>query len=803
MKINKIFLASIFILAIITLGAVSATDELTAYNDDSLSTADEIDLQAAADDAAVSEDGEDEYVTIYSIDGDEILSGDEHSIWVWGNTEENFTVQNFNFTIDDNDYKFTYDSENDELVFNTSGLSIGTHDYAVNFLGKGKYVPTFSSGSFEIIKYDLNFPEIVVYGSSGMPSVWIVTPLSDVDSTLTVLIGDETLSKKIEEDDAHGSAVISLYDFNMTEGKHNMTIKLNDEVIANQEILAVLEISVPDVFMVYGDEEFNIGEIKGLDISEITVNINGISYPIYIDEKEGNTLLHVTDVYGLNPGVYDIQLEYTGDRFSYSVFNGTLEIKPVLSAPYIVEGNPETDVFRLVLPDGVKGNLLIYVKKSSEEWPTTMNGWNKLFPYANVTLGGETIIPIENLSYGMYDYEWRTEGYEGPKFIADSSFFTVNPNITLPTEQVMFGENATISIDLPNRNGTLTLAPRGKDSAYISEVPLVNGKATINIPNLKVGINRFTVFLDLDAGEYDFEYYSWYVDVSVKPNLTLPTGKVGLGDKLYVTVDLPGYNGTLTVTEAVKEGVGGQADLVDGKASVLIPKLDRLGNLTYAVGLYLSHYDQFENVVSDLYIYEGTLEVVYPYTIVVTPMFTRYDSGNAFTVTVVDADNNTVKGVQLMLKVYTGKTFKKYFITTNDEGVASFDIASTLDIGIHDVAVSSTNQNFTAKKVYTTIQVAKAKTIVNAPAVTVKFKKSDYFKVKIKNKATRKPVAKVKIKLRIFTGSKYKTFTVKTSKYGNAVFNTKDLSIGKHKVVIYTIDGRYKIGAKSVIYVKK
>ena len=87
--------------------------------------------------------------------------------------------------------------------------------------------------------------------------------------------------------------------------------------------------------------------------------------------------------------------------------------------------------------------------------------------------------------------------------------------------------------------------------------------------------------------------------------------------------------------------------------------------------------------------------------------------------------------------------------------------------------------------------------------MTVQFKKSDYFKVKIKNKATRKPVAKVKIKLRIFTGNKYQTFTVKTSKYGNAVFDTKDLSIGKHKVVIFTYDGRYKIGAKSVIYVKR
>ena len=218
-----------------------------------------------------------------------------------------------------------------------------------------------------------------------------------------------------------------------------------------------------------------------------------------------------------------------------------------------------------------------------------------------------------------------------------------------------------------------------------------------------------------------------------------------------------------------------------------------------AVNAGTSTYASLKNVLSVMKA-KSAVETI----VTANALFTRYDSGNAFTVTVVDANNNPVKGLELMLKVYTGKTSKKYFVTTNDEGVASFDLASNLDIGIHDVAVSSPNpQNYTVKKTYSTIQVAKAKTVVKAPAVTVKVKKSKYFKVKIKNKATYKPVAKIKIKLRIFTGNKYKTYTVTTSKYGNAVFNTKYLSAGKHKVLIYTLDGRYKVGAKSVIYVKK
>lgn len=804
MKINKIFLASIFILALITLGAVSATDELTADNGDSLSTADETDLQAAADDAAVSGD---ESIYIYDIDGSTFLVDDEVYVEIYTSAEANFTRDNFNFTVDGLDHDFTYDSENERMVFNVSDLSNGNHNFLIKFLGKGKYDPVSSSGSFDIVEYEIYAPNYAYYGSFSSGTVFIETPSSRIGETFTVSIGDETISKKIEGDGgSRGSAVIDLLDFNASEGEHNMTLKLNDEVIKNRTIHFDYDILVGERSMVYGDEEFLLGDIRGIDESDMSLNINGTPYGLSFSDVQGSRLLHVTGVDDLKPGMYDIELWYTGTRFTQKVFNGTLEVAPVIYIPYYVVGNPETDVFRLVLPQDAKGNLLIYVKKASEEWPTTPEGMNKLL-YANATLGGETIIPIENLPYGYYNYGYTPVGYDGYNISSDHDYFTVNPNITFPTEQIMIGENATIAVDLPGENGTFAVGEKGSDG-YISEVSLINGKATIQVSNLTAGVHHLYVHLTLE--KYDNEgfatestFYEWDVDVSVKPNITLPSGKVNVGDKQYVSVDLPGYNGTLIVTEAKKEGEGGEAKLVDGKASVLIPKLDRAGNLTYAVALYLEYYDDYGNVDSDLYIYNGTLEVVYPYTIIPNALFTRYDSGNAFTVTVVDSDNNTVKDFTLMLKVYTGQTSKKYFITTNDEGVASFDMASTLDIGVHDVVVVSTNENFTVKKAYSTIQVAKAKTIVNAPAVTVQFKKSDYFKVKIKNKATRKPVAKVKIKLRIFTGNKYQTFTVKTSKYGNAVFDTKDLSIGKHKVVIFTYDGRYKIGAKSVIYVKR
>ena len=191
--------------------------------------------------------------------------------------------------------------------------------------------------------------------------------------------------------------------------------------------------------------------------------------------------------------------------------------------------------------------------------------------------------------------------------------------------------------------------------------------------------------------------------------------------------------------------------------------------------------------------------------VTVTPkaLSTTYDSGKAFTITVVDANKKPVSGLKLTLKVFTGKTSKNYYATTNSKGVASFAGASKLAIGTHKVEITSSNKNYVVKKTTSTIKVSKAKTTVKAPKVTVKAKKSKFFKVTVKNQATKKAVSNLKIALKIYTGKKYKTYTVKTNSKGVAQFNTKSLSIGSHRVVVSSGDNKYTVSAKSTITVKK
>ena len=185
-----------------------------------------------------------------------------------------------------------------------------------------------------------------------------------------------------------------------------------------------------------------------------------------------------------------------------------------------------------------------------------------------------------------------------------------------------------------------------------------------------------------------------------------------------------------------------------------------------------------------------------------TALSTTYDSGKTFNIKVT-ANKNPVSGLKLTLKVFTGKSYKTYYATTNAKGIASFK-ASTLSIGNHKVEISSSaDARYNVANATSNIKIAKAKTTVKAPKVTFKVKKSKYFKVTVKNKATKKAVKSIKVNVKVYTGKKYKTYAIKTNKNGVAQLNTKKLKVGKHKVVVSSGDSRYTISAKSTITIKK
>ena len=174
---------------------------------------------------------------------------------------------------------------------------------------------------------------------------------------------------------------------------------------------------------------------------------------------------------------------------------------------------------------------------------------------------------------------------------------------------------------------------------------------------------------------------------------------------------------------------------------------------------------------------------------------TCFNSGDFFQVKLVDANTKkALSGVKVTLKIYSGKKYKLVTIRTASNGIARYDV-SKLTIGNHKVKVYVNDKNIIAKAQTSSINIKKAKIKISASKTKSKFKMA------ISNKKSGKMVKGVKVSVKVYTGNKYKTFTVKTNSKGVASISTKSLSKGNHKVMISTKgDKNYKsAGAKCLI----
>ena len=176
-----------------------------------------------------------------------------------------------------------------------------------------------------------------------------------------------------------------------------------------------------------------------------------------------------------------------------------------------------------------------------------------------------------------------------------------------------------------------------------------------------------------------------------------------------------------------------------------------------------------------------------PHSIVLVPekLSTTYDSGKNFKVKAVDSKTNKpLSNVKLLLKVYTGKKYKKVSLTSDSNGIAKYS-ASKLSIGKHKIIVTVKDaKKYSAKTKTTTVKISKAKLKISAPKITHDYKKNKKFKVFIKNKESNKAMKGIRVLMKVYTGKKYHKYSLKTNRDGAVSINTKNLKKGIHKVTV-------------------
>ncbi|WP_298523435.1 hypothetical protein [uncultured Methanobrevibacter sp.] len=173
---------------------------------------------------------------------------------------------------------------------------------------------------------------------------------------------------------------------------------------------------------------------------------------------------------------------------------------------------------------------------------------------------------------------------------------------------------------------------------------------------------------------------------------------------------------------------------------------------------------------------------------------TTYNPNGDYSVKIINSKTKkVVPGIEVTLQSGS-KTFKAF---TDKNGNAKFSL-SKFSIGTNKITVKVLDPNALEKKLTTSITLKKAKTIVSAPKVTNKVKKSKYFKVTVKT-SDKKVLKNTYVKIQIDK----KTYKIKTNSKGIAQYNTKSLKVGKHNVIITSGDSKFTMNAKSTIVIKR
>jgi hypothetical protein len=185
---------------------------------------------------------------------------------------------------------------------------------------------------------------------------------------------------------------------------------------------------------------------------------------------------------------------------------------------------------------------------------------------------------------------------------------------------------------------------------------------------------------------------------------------------------------------------------------------------------------------------------------------TYYKGGKYLTVKLTNSKTKKpIYAAKINIKIFVSKNrYYNYNGNTGMNGQLKL-LVDTLKPKTYNVIVSGAdNKNFEAKNVTTKIVVKKAPTKITAKKLTAKKGSKKQFKITVKNKKTKKAIAKAKIKVKVYTKKKAKTYKLTTNSKGIAKLSVKKLKVGKHKVVITSAE-KYCVGkaAKSVIKIKK
>ena len=616
---------------------------------------------------------------------------------------------------------------------------------------------------------------------------WVSVPDYEEGYVTVVLDNDDTkvfTFDEIDDDDGLPTFFISLFDKDVDEGDHFVTVTYFDG--DNNPVLSLS--ALMSFFYSGGDEDEPIGTSLSADDLFMTYK-DGSAWTVTLTDENDNPIANAIvkiDILGkvydrktnadgvaslpinLAIGIYDIEATFEGDLnyLSSSVSASVYVNYPpaTLSAEDIIMVEHDGTEYTLFVTDS-NGNPVVDV-------PIMLEMGDEMV-YIQTNEEGRASRPID-LYVGVYDF---TATFEGSDTASPASIVS-KVTVCAPNESVLSADD----LEMCYKDGsawtvTLTDASGNPMSNAIVKIGIVgkvynrktdaNGVASLPI-NLGVGVYDINATFDGDAN---------HQSAFARATVTVKNPAAILSAEDVVMVHSDGSEYAVTLTDPNGNPIVNTIVKINIVGITYDRKTDENGVATLPINLAVGVYDitaTFEgNARYSSASIANTVFVNTPDTTTISAedLVMCYKDGSAWTVTLTDASGNPIVGSVVKI----GIVGKYYTTVTDANGVAS--LAINLRAGVYDVnATFEGDEIHEAAFTSASITVKQPAAVLTADDVVMNYRDGTSYDVTLTDPSG-SPIANSIVKITVVG----KTYSIRTNENGVASLPI-NLAVGTYDI---------------------
>ena len=642
--------------------------------------------------------------------------------------------------------KFTY---NDSVITLTDKFGFGVYNITVKYIGNDTYSEVFKS--FNLTVYGINATSTIKVNST-----------KEGDIELTIVNGTEIV--EITADDLTLNVTYK-------DGNNTVVIPIASKVINNNTLIITLE------------------------------NGNFTSATLNIKYNNATTNVTLNRVYNIKVEAINNVVEYQSGKLTYKITD--LDTNEALSNKTVnLEYKITTGAISI---SGISGSGITIISTISN---TTDESGILTFDNNKMNGQGWGFMEVGNSTVTIKSGQFNKTENTSQAIVINKA----NINIVIDEYKEYYGSDKKIKITVTNaatgdpvKSTILHLyLPVTTQKDYYFQTN-ENGTSEINVNGFVGGTYDLTISnndtKNINSKSVDGSFTILKIPVVINSKDVTVYYNTGTTAKIKVTQNGKPLSGMYVLVTLYATST---------KYSNYLFQTNSKGEISFSASLTVGKHKMIINSADNRY---DAKQVTPTITVkkatgkfTAKKVTTYYKAGKYFTLKLTNTKKKKpIYDAKVNIKIFISKNrYYNYNGKTGMNGQIKL-LLDTLKPGSYKVVISCADKkDYSAKEITSKIVIKKAPAKLTPKKMTAKKGAKKFFQVKVKNKKTKKVIKGVKVKIKVYTGKKAKTFTAKTNAKGIAKISTAKLKVGKHKVVV-TSANKYVVAkkAKSTIKIKK